>query len=72
MLNMNKNKIDRIKRLYSIKEAAVYLGRTDWSIRELIWKGKLPHVKVGRRVHLDIYDLDSFIEKNKVANDLLS
>jgi excisionase family DNA binding protein len=66
---MNKQEIDnqpyRMKRLYTIPEAAVYLGRSEWSIRELIWAGKLSHVKVGRRVHLDIEDLDYFVEKNK-------
>jgi excisionase family DNA binding protein len=53
------------KRLYSISEAATYLGRSDWSVRELIWGGKLPSVRVGRRVHLDIVDLDHWIEENK-------
>lgn len=55
------------KRLYTILEASTYLGRSVWSVRELIWKGELPSVKVGRRVHLDIYDLDAFIEKNKIC-----
>jgi excisionase family DNA binding protein len=54
------------KRLYSIPEAATYLGRSIWSVRELIWNGNLPCVKVGRRVHLDIIDLDQWIDKNKV------
>lgn len=54
------------KRLYTISETAEYLGRTVWSVRELIWKGELPAVRVGRRIHLDIYDLDEFIEKNKM------
>ena len=54
------------KRLYSIPEAATYLGRSVWAIRELIWDGKLPCVKVGRRIHLDIIDLDQWIEKNKI------
>ncbi len=57
------------KRLYTIQEAAKYLGRSIWSIRELIWSGKLPAVKVGRRIHLDLYDLDDFIEQNKVRED---
>ena len=52
------------KRLYSIEETAEYLGRSVWSIRELIWKGLIPCVKVGRRVHIDIYDLEKFIEKH--------
>jgi len=56
-----------LKRLYTIEESAVYLGRSVWSIRELIWKGEIPSVKVGRRLHVDIIDMDTFIEKNKVC-----
>ena len=58
------------KRLYSISEAATYLGRSVWSVRELIWGGKLPCVKVGRRIHLDIIDLNEWIERNKEINFL--
>lgn len=53
------------KRLYTIAEAAVYLGRTEWSVRELIWKGTLRKVAVGRRVHLDLHDMNDFIECHK-------
>jgi excisionase family DNA binding protein len=58
------------KRLYTIPEAAHYLGRTVWSVRELIWSGQLPAVKVGRRTHLDLHDLNTFIEQHKVREDL--
>ena len=58
------------KRLYSVSEAADYLGRSVWSVRELIWKGSLPCVREGRRVHLDIIDLNQWIEKNKVKTFL--
>jgi len=54
-----------LKRLYSIPEAAHYLGRSPWSVRRLVWSGELPEVRAGRRVHLDIKDMDAFIEKNK-------
>jgi excisionase family DNA binding protein len=54
------------KRLYSVPEAAQYLGRSSWSVRRLIWSGDLPEVRAGRRVHLDINDMDAFIEKNKL------
>jgi excisionase family DNA binding protein len=54
------------KRLYTVEEAGAYLGRSVWSIRELIYNGNLPCVKVGRRVHVDIHDLDKFIEKYKM------
>jgi excisionase family DNA binding protein len=55
------------KRLYSIEEAAQYLGRSEWGIRRLIWEGQLPHIRHGRRVHLDVGDMDMFIERNKVV-----
>ncbi len=58
------------KRLYSVPEAAEYLGRSVWSIRELIWKGSLSCVREGRRVHLDIIDLDQWIVSNKVKTFL--
>ena len=32
------------KRLYSLAEAASYLGRSIWSVRRLIWNGELPQV----------------------------
>jgi excisionase family DNA binding protein len=58
------------KRLYTIEEAAFYLGRTAWSVRELIWKGHLPSVKVGRRVHLDYNDLNQFVDRHKTQESV--
>ena len=57
--------MDKIKRLFSIPEAAIYLGRSDWSVRRLIWNGDLPQVRAGGRVHLDVRDMDEFIDSNK-------
>ena len=54
-----------VKRLYSIEEAARYLGRTPWAIRHLIYRGILSSVNIDRRVQVDIRDLDSLIEKNR-------
>jgi hypothetical protein len=55
------------KRLYTLHEAAGYLGRSEWGMRELIWSGAIPVVRPtgGRKLYLDIMDLDSFITKNK-------
>ncbi len=53
------------KRLYPISEAAIYLGRTVWALREMLWAGKIPYVKDGRRILLDIRDMDAWIEKSK-------
>jgi len=65
MTKMGKAERPR-KRLYAIADAAEYLGRTPWAIREMIWKGKLPAVRDGRRILLDIEDLDRWIEAHKV------
>jgi excisionase family DNA binding protein len=53
------------KRLYSIKEASEYLGRSIWAVREMLWAGKIPYVKDGRRILLDINDMDNWIDQNK-------
>lgn len=56
-----------LKRLYTIKEAGTYLGRSTWSVRRLVWKGLLQRVEVAGRVHLDVRDMDELIDKNKLA-----
>ena len=53
------------KRLYTISEASLYLGRSIPSLRELIWNGSLPIIRVGRRIHLDLFDLERFIEQHR-------
>ena len=53
------------KRLYTLKEAGVYLGRSEYSVRSLIWSGGLPVVKHGKKQWVDILDLDSYVERNK-------
>lgn len=53
------------RRLLTIPQAAAYLGRTVWGVRELIWKGKIPAVKIDRRVQVDVRDLDALIERSK-------
>ena len=60
-----KNPKGPAKRLYTVPEAAYYLGRTVNGLRQMIWSGKLPIVKDGRRVLLDVKDLDTYIEHNK-------
>ena len=68
----NKEKENRFanlqgKRLYTLKEAAHYLGRSVYGMRELVWARKIPVVLPpgGRKIYLDKIDLDNFIENNK-------
>jgi excisionase family DNA binding protein len=70
MNNTRENKALRIdnpvaKRLYTLKEASHYLGRPVFSLRTLIWNGKLPYVQDGRKYYLDVQDLDAYIESQK-------
>ena len=55
------------KRLYSLPEAAHYMGRTLWSMRELIWKGSIPIVREGKRIFIDIADLEAYVNKHKTT-----
>ena len=57
------------KRLFSINEASVYLGRSLWGVREMLWAGKIPHVKDGRRILVDIKDMDMWIDKSKTITE---
>ena len=56
-----------LKRLFTLKEAAEYLGRGVYGMRELAWAGDIPVVKKekDRKLYFDLVDLDSYIEKNK-------
>ena len=56
--------------LLNVKEAAVYLGRSEQSVQHLIFEKDLPVVRVGRRVHLDRRDLDTWIEKMGLSSGL--
>ena len=55
------------KRLFTLREAAVYLGRTEWGMRELIWSGQVPVVRNhgGRKIFIDVLDMDTFINNQK-------
>ena len=55
-------------RLLPLKRAAEYLGLTTWAMRERIWAGDIPVVRFpnGRKMYLDMVDLERFITQNKV------
>ncbi len=56
-------------RLLPLKQAAEYLGLTVWAMRERIWSGDIPVVRFsgGRKMFLDVQDLELFIQNNKVT-----
>jgi len=52
-------------RLYSVRLTAEYLGISTWTVRELVWKGTLPHVRIGKRILIDVQDLNALIAQQK-------
>ncbi len=52
-------------RLLTVKQAAVRIGRSKEAVQHMVAVRKLPIVRDGRRVFLDIQDLDRWIEANK-------
>lgn len=62
------------KRLYSLKEAAIYLGRTTYGVRELCWNGDLPFIQTKRngKIWLDVTDLNTFIDRNKTKRFIVT
>jgi excisionase family DNA binding protein len=53
-------------RLLRTKDAAAYLGMSEWKLRQLVICRELPVVRHGEGVLLfDRRDLDAFIEEHK-------
>ena len=53
-------------RLLSLQEAAAYLGISYWTLRDLTFRGEVPHVKIGRRILVDRLDLDTYLDRVKI------
>ena len=55
-------------KLISDAESATLLRCSERTVRRLRREGKLPYIKVGRRVSLDQEDVEKFIERTKQWN----
>jgi excisionase family DNA binding protein len=51
--------------LLDIHGAARALSATPWAVRSLLWDGKIPFVKIGRRFLVDPADLRAYIAREK-------
>jgi excisionase family DNA binding protein len=54
-----------LRRLFSIRESAGYLGLSKWKVYDMIKNGILPCITVGRKQLVDKKDLDAFVDNNK-------
>jgi excisionase family DNA binding protein len=53
------------RRLLSLKDAAIELGVSTATMRRLISTGRLPAVRLTRRLQIDVRDLDRLIQQGK-------
>lgn len=56
------------RRLLSEHEAAQYLGVSYWTLRDLVFRGELPFVRIGRRKLVDRLDLDAYLDRSKIRH----
>jgi excisionase family DNA binding protein len=50
-------------RLLDLRAAAVYLGISSWTLRDLIWGGELASVRLGRKIFVTRADLDGLVSR---------
>jgi len=53
------------KRLFTLNEAGSYIGLSHWRVRSLIYSGQPAYVRLGRRILIDLKDLDALIDSLK-------
>ena len=57
--------------LFTVKQAAAYLGATVSAVRNLIWDEDLRVVPLGQRYMIRVSDLDAWVSRNSLlAGDL--
>jgi excisionase family DNA binding protein len=50
----------------SCEQAGAYMGITREAIRMMVRRGRLPHIKQGKRTYIDRADIDRMMESAKV------
>ena len=59
------NSPDAAKRLLTVPECATYIGSTPLNIYQMVSKGQIPYVKIGRSTRFDLRELDTWIDRLK-------
>uniref|UniRef100_A0A7C4TPC0 DNA-binding protein n=1 Tax=candidate division WWE3 bacterium TaxID=2053526 RepID=A0A7C4TPC0_UNCKA len=57
---------DLLPKLLTIREAAKYLGISEWGLRARVAKRQIPIVKLGRSVYIPRDKLDKFLNSKIV------
>lgn len=67
MVIENNNKIKQ--RYFSEGQAAAYIGKTKWAVREMRYQHELPFTAIGKSIFIDKEQLDNFMSKNAITLD---
>jgi|WetSurMetagenome_2_1015567.scaffolds.fasta_scaffold00348_20 excisionase family DNA binding protein len=51
--------------LLDLKQAAIFLNRSPWTVAEMVRSGRLPFVPDGKRKFIAVEDLHNWIRKNR-------
>lgn len=54
--------------LLDVRGAAHVLSSSVWTVRGLLWRDEIPHIKIGRKFLIDPADLRAFIQRKKVTS----
>jgi excisionase family DNA binding protein len=65
MPDVSKRPDKDCQRLLTIEQAGQYVALGRWRVRSLIYSGQLPYVRLGRRILIDLKDLDALIDSKK-------
>jgi excisionase family DNA binding protein len=61
-----KGNIFENQRLFTVKQAAIYLSYDKQTVYEIIAIGEIPHIPFGKRgIRIDRKDLDKYVDENK-------
>lgn len=56
-------------KIMDVKEASIYIGISERTLRTWIADRKIKVVRIGGRIVLRLVDIDRFIEDNVISND---
>lgn len=52
-------------KLMTLAEVAEYLSATERQVRDLVYRRKIPHVRVGRLLRFRPAEIEQWLEENK-------
>ena len=54
--------MEKLKKAYSVAEAAEELGVSQWLVREAIRRGEIRCARIGKRIIIPAAEIDRFLE----------